>query len=29
MEGFIELSPLHLVSGTSGGAVGPPYSGIA
>jgi hypothetical protein len=27
-EGFKELSPLHLVSRTSGSEVGPPCSGI-
>jgi hypothetical protein len=29
MVGFSELGPLHLVSGVSGGEVGPPFSGIA
>jgi hypothetical protein len=29
MEGLTKLSPLHLVSGTSGGEVGPPCPDVA
>jgi hypothetical protein len=29
MEGLAKLIPLHLVSGMSGGEVGPPYPGVA